>query len=96
MSTDDQFSDDPPPPAVPLHGSRLAPLPDLLAWRAEICSSQGDRLSARRRLADADKRHRVAWENYLSLLGNVYVDSLTSGAPGGSLVGKARKENPLR
>ena len=102
------------PPALPLHGSKRAPLRDLQHWRAEIFSARGERFAAEaarftavaakeaaavalqsatsqevlasRRVSEADRRFRVAWDNYIELYGRA---ASSEGPPGDKGKGRA-------
>jgi hypothetical protein len=65
-------------PPLPIYGSFDAPLEDLLAWHSEIEKGQREhtaaviaRESAHLRVAQADRRRRLAWNSFASLMGDL-------------------------
>jgi hypothetical protein len=63
-----------PVPAVPLRGSPSAPLFDLLAWHAEVLTSEREHVTAAAALSTASARRSTAWSQYFQLLGARHAD----------------------
>jgi hypothetical protein len=60
-------------PPVPLHGTANAPLPELLAWHAEVLAADREHAASAAATAAAFERRRVAFKRFVALIG-IYRD----------------------
>jgi hypothetical protein len=92
-------------PDLPLRGTPLASLEDLLTWHNEICRAERDYSAAvisrdaSAAVADAhvsssDTRRNAAWSRYLHLMGTALSDERDLSGAGPSTQGKGKGKAP--